>query len=399
MFWSATGGGVQRYLRAKHQWLLHQAHCRHTLVAPSRQPGVVDCGGWPIPRSGGYRFPWRRSALAHQLADLSPDVIEAADPYGLGWAALEAGQRLGVPVVAFCHSDLPRLAQRWAGRHGLAARVARRTAAAYLRSLYRHFDLVLAPSQAMTADLQNLGLARARHQPLGVDTRVFHPGQRDEAWRRSLGLPARARLLVYTGRLAPEKNLPVLVEAVQRLGPPYVLVLVGHGPSAPAPSEQVRVLPHLRREADLARLVASADLFVHAGDQETFGLSVLEAMACGTPVMVRAAGGLAELVADGAGLAVPDDRPQAWAEAIATWFEQRHGPGPSPLQPGLALQRARQHDWQVLLPQWLQRIEHLRDQHVPAPTVTTSSPAEAPPDTTRGAPPHPAQRQPGISWH
>lgn len=385
MFWSATGGGVQRYLRAKHDWLRRQGGMRHTIVAPSRQPGIQDCGGLPIPRSGGYRFPWRRGALSRQLQALRPDAIEAADPYGLAWAALDAGQRLGVPTVAFCHSDLPKLAALWAG-HGAAAGWARRSAAAYLRKLYRHFDLVLAPSQAMTRDLWALGIAQACHQPLGVDTRVFHPGQKDPLWRRSLGLPAQARLLVYTGRLAAEKNLPVLNAAVEQLGAPYVLLLVGDGPAAPAPSARVRVMPHLRHEADLARLVASADLFVHAGDQETFGLSVLEAMACGTPVMVRDAGGLAELVAGGAGLALPDNRPATWAAALAAWFadRQRRDDG---LQPGLALARARGHDWQVLLPQWLARTTHRLHTHEPV--------APEPPGSDERNP----TTEPGVLWH
>lgn len=389
MFWSPTGGGVQRYLRAKRDWLRSQPDVQHTLVAPASQPGIEDCGGWPIPYSGGYRFPWRRGTLSRQLVALQPDVIEAADPYGLAWASLDAGQRLGVPVVAFCHSDLPRLGQRWAGTRGPAAAAARRGAAAYLRRLYRDFDLVLAPSKAMTLDLLDLGLAQARHQPLGVDTRQFHPGRKDPGWRRGLGLPAQARVLLYTGRLAPEKNLPVLVEAVHRLGKPYVLLVVGHGPSAPAPSEQVRVLPHVRHEAELARIVASADLFVHAGDQETFGLSVLEAMACGTPVMVRDAGGLAELVSGGAGLGVPDGRPETWAAAIAAWFAGRQQLHPA-LQPGLALERARAHDWQVLLPQWLARVQHLRQVHEPLPSQQTAA-AEAPAE--------PRRAEPGVSWH
>jgi alpha-1,6-mannosyltransferase len=386
MFWSATGGGVQRYLRAKQQWLRAQGDVRHSIVAPSDQPGIVDCGGWPIPRSGGYRFPWRRGALSHQLQALRPDVIEAADPFGLAWAALDAGQRLGVPVVAFCHSDLPRLAERWAGGQGRAAAWARRTAAAYLHRLYRHFDLVLAPSAAMTGDLQALGIAQARHQPLGVDTRVFHPGRADPAWRRSLGLTAQTRLLLYTGRLAPEKNLPALVAAVQRLGPPHVLLLAGHGPATPAQSERVRVLPHISNEVALARLVASADLFVHAGDQETFGLSMLEAMACGTPVMVRAAGGLAELVAGGAGIGLPDNRPATWADAIGTWFSGRQRLDPA-LQPGLALARARGHDWQVLLPQWWARLHHLHQMHEPLPDAAAAGSDER------------ATTEPGVLWH
>lgn len=379
MFWSATGGGVQRYLRAKHDWLASQPQVRHRIVAPLgrsdalRTTGGIDCGGWPIPRSGGYRYPADRRALARLLCAAEPDVIEAADPYGLAWAALDAGQQRGVPVVAFCHSDLPRLAAGWLGSRGWAAHAAERAASAYLRRLYRHFDRVLAPSRAMTQALIALGLPQARHQPLGVDTALFHPARTDPQWRTRAGLAPDARLLLYTGRLAPEKHLDVLVAAVERLGPPYLLLLVGDGPSAPAPTARVQHWPHVHDPLELARIVANADLFVHAGDQETFGLSALEAMACGTPVMVRAAAGLAELVAcdtgEGAGVGLPDNRPDTWAEAISAWFSTRdHRPtGPQAQTADRALALARAHDWRVLLPPWLAQMQHLA-QRPDAPT-------------------------------
>src|SRR6185436_13321422 len=133
-------------------------------------------------------------------------------------AALDAAQALQVPAVAFCHSNLERLAHGIGGP--LAARVARR----YSRHLYRHFDLVLAPSEAMRDHLLDWGVSQVACQPLGVDTRVFHPARASVMWRNSLNLPAGTRLLVFAGRFAPEKHLAVLADAVRRLGPPYVLL-------------------------------------------------------------------------------------------------------------------------------------------------------------------------------
>ncbi|MCW5659603.1 MAG: glycosyltransferase [Burkholderiaceae bacterium] len=360
MFWSPRGGGVRRYLLAKRAQLAHDGHWRHTLVAPGAQgDGMVDCGGVPLPFSGGYRLPLRRAAAARLIAAQRPDVIEAGDPYRLAWAAIDAARWCGVPAVLFCHSDISTLAghtiargrllgaqrsQAWARR--AEARVDR-----YLSRLCDRFDLVLAPSRAMQQRLQALGVLHAQVQPLGVDTRVFHPAARDERWRASLGLPADARLLLYAGRFAPEKNLQQLVEAVQRLGPRYHLLALGAGPRPPA-GKQVHVLGFQPQAAQVARAMASVDAFVHAGDQETGGLAVLEAMACGTPVLVRDAGGLSEAVAGGCGFAVDSDRPHDWAEAIAELFMSNRA------SVRAALARARGHDWSLVMAALQRRYAH-----------------------------------------
>ena len=366
MFWSAAGGGVRRYLLTKRAWLARENGWQHSIVAPGvRGAGFVDCGGWPLPMSGGYRLPLDRPALARRMVDLRPDLIEAGDPYRPAWGALDAAQRLGVPAVAFCHSNLLALAAQWAGG-GRAARWARAAAARYLAHVYRGFDLVLAPSRSMQGVLQELGLEQVQQQPLGVDTATFHPARRDPAWRRNLGLGADARVLLYAGRFAPEKQLPLLAAAVRRLGPRYRLVAVGAGPTPPR-GEQVLLLPYEPRAERLARIVASSDAFVHAGDQESFGLGVLEAMACGTPVVVRAAAGLAELVEGDAGIGVASARVDDWAEAIAALFAATDHEA----RLRRARARAEAHDWQRVLPALLARYRRLllgRELYVGEPT-------------------------------
>lgn len=352
MFWSPTGGGVRRYLQAKHHWLRRHTAWRHTIAAPVADlPGMAVLPAMALPGSGGYRLPLRRRALAATLKSLEPDVIESGDPYRLAWAALDAADALQAPAVAFCHSNLELLAATLAGRRfaGAAARAARR----YARHLYRHFDLVLAPSEVMRLRLLDWGVDRVACQPLGVDTQVFHPARASPMWRNQLGLPPATRLLVYAGRFAPEKHLDVLAEAVRRLGAPYVLLAVGDGPMPPS-GERVIVQPHVGDPMLLARMLASADLFVHAGDQETFGLSVLEAMACGTPVVGRASEGLMELVDDSVGAAVHDGKPQSFADAIAQMFvHDRTGASRR------ARERAESYDWNQMLPLLLMHYRQL----------------------------------------
>jgi alpha-1,6-mannosyltransferase len=312
MFWSPAGGGVGRYLRSKQAWVAdHASGWRHTLLVPDAPaPGRAPLSAPPLPFSPGYRFPLRRRDAARRLVQLLPDVIEAGDPYRTAWAALDAGWRLGVPVVAFAHSNVVELARRIGGRF------AGRAAQAYLRRLYRQFDAVLAASRWMAGELRELGVDRVVAAPLGVDCGLFDPRRRSERWRARLGLSPRDCVLLYAGRFAGEKNLDALADAVRRLGAHHTLVLIGDGPSVPDGPRVIR-LPYESDAAALATAIASADVFVHAGDQETFGLAALEALACGTPVVACAQAGLRELVDERTVVGVARASGEAFAEAIA----------------------------------------------------------------------------------
>jgi len=319
MFFASEGGGVGRYLAAKHEWLARHSTVRHTIVAPGARDaiehgGLITVRSPSLPGLQGYRFPLRLSRWAECLAALEPDVIEAGDPYLPAWAALQAGERLGVPVVGFYHSDLVRLIGARAGAW-IEPAVAR-----YVRNLYQQFDLVIAPSRYVYRKLAALGLTRLTCRPLGVDIKLFHPSRRDPQLKRELNLSDDTRLAIFAGRFAREKNLLILLDAFRRLGPRYHLLLVGSGMDLPRQANAT-VYPYQRSIEALARLMASSDLLVHAGDQETFGLIVLEAMACGRPVVAANSGGLAELVAPGTGILAPPRDADALAGAVAALYD------------------------------------------------------------------------------
>jgi alpha-1,6-mannosyltransferase len=320
MFYTAESGGVRTYLSAKEQWLARQTSIEHIVVAPDRidheySAGFIGVPSVPVPYAKGYRMPLSCRIAAHKIERLQPDLIEVGDPYQFAWAALRVKDRTGVPLVAFCHSDLPRLI---AQRFGPAAQ---RIANRYMRSLYRQFDLVLAPSVAMASQLRDLGIVRVRHQPLGVDTDSFAPRRRHAGLRGALGLPEDTRLLIYAGRFTREKKLPLLLDALSRLGDPYHLLLVGSG-GAPPRSDRVTCLPFQRDTRALAQLIASCDALVHPGDQETFGLIVLEAMACGIPVVGVAVGGVNELIDNRTGVRVAPGSGVALADGISQLYER-----------------------------------------------------------------------------
>ena len=352
MFYAAESGGVRRYLTAKQHWLRDNTAVRHTLLVPGDRdesaPGCVTVKSPAIPFGNGYRLPLRLRRWRRALGHLRPDVIEAGDPYQLAWAALAARRELGVPVVGFYHSDLPRLvATRLGERAGALARD-------YTRDLYGRFDLVLAPSRVMVDRLRDLGVERVRHQPLGVDTHLFHPGARDVGFRSWLGLSADTRLLTYVGRFSREKNLPLLFEAVRRLGRPYHLLLIGSG-DRPRRAAGVTYVPFQREPQRLAAMMASCDALVHPGEQETFGLVVLEALACGVPVVGMAAGGVAELVDERVGVLAEPGRAASFAAAVDALFQRDL----SRLGADARARAVSAYDWGRVLPQIIARYQRL----------------------------------------
>jgi alpha-1,6-mannosyltransferase len=322
MLYAPRSGGVKRYLTAKRAWLSRaRTGVRHTLVVPGARSGVdgegiVSIHAAKLPFGDGYRWPSNVKKWATWLENLAPTAIEAGDPYTPGQAALEAGQRLGVPVVGFCHSDPAALAALHFGEW------AKKPVQKRWAKVFAGFDRVIAPSRFIASRLNEAGVEGVRCHPLGVDVDVFRPDRRDRNWLlRRLGLPADARVLVFAGRPAREKNIDVLIEAVQRLGDPYVLVLVGAGSGLPS-EERVISMPYEREPKSLAKLISSCDAFVHANDREPFGLVVLEAMASGLPVVGVASGGVAETVDDGVGRLALSADPGDFAEAIEALFAE-----------------------------------------------------------------------------
>jgi alpha-1,6-mannosyltransferase len=321
LFYSPTSGGVKRYLSAKHAWLAAHTAWEHTIVVPGRDTHIergnlCTLSGYPVPGTFNYRLPLNPRRWTRLLDALEPTLIEAGDVFHPAWAGWLVAQRRGIPLAGFYHSNLPQLAgHRFLG--WFTEPVLRR----YVRLLYERCDLVFAPSRLMCEFLRSLGVAQVAHQPLGVDAEVFTPGRRSDTLRECLGLPARARVLVYAGRFAEEKNLPVLLQAFARLGTPYHLLLIG-GARRARPAANVTMLPYRRDSHELAQWIASADALVHAGTKETFGLVILEAMACGRPVVVARAGAFPEFVDDTVGALAEPLNAVSMAEAIAALYER-----------------------------------------------------------------------------
>ncbi|MFN8653564.1 MAG: glycosyltransferase family 1 protein [Gemmatimonadales bacterium] len=254
-----------------------------------------------------WAFP-RQQELVDDLARFRPDVVHVATEFAMGLAGIKAAGQLGLPVIASAHTDYVKYAARYGVRWVLGMGYV------YLRWFYSHAHKVLVPSRLFEETLRQRGVRHTGLWTRGVDPRHFHPRFRSEAYRARFGVGPDDLLVTYIGRLAREKDIQRLVrswEAVRSERGNAQLVLVGQGPMAEGlrrrPVPGVHLTGLLSGDA-LSEAYASADLFIFPSQTETFGNSLLEAMASGLPSLAVAAGGVQEFARDGQNALLVDPR-------------------------------------------------------------------------------------------
>ena len=318
-----ASGGLRTALRELGAGYLAAGH-EPVLVMPgprlerrqTEQGLVVTVPGPRVPGTGGYRAIVARRPLRRLLDDLEPDRLEVSDRTTLRWTGAWA-RRCGVRSMMVSHDSLAALVGMFRPPglpvRGLVDRLNRNTAAS--------FDVVVCTTGWAGQEFRRLGVPNLVQVPLGVDLAGFHPARADENLRSRLA-PRGWWLLVHCSRLSPEKRPERAVGALaelRRREVPAVLVIAGDGPrhralQAQAAGLPVRFLGHVAHRGALARLLATADVVIAPGPAETFGLSALEALASGTPVVVSDRSALPEVVGP-AGLAAAD-HDAACADAI-----------------------------------------------------------------------------------
>jgi len=306
-FYSPFSGGVKRYLHEKIAYIRNYSpEDEHVLVVPGSKTEVTSNGRSRVysirsplvSRSSRYRALLNLRAIEEILDRERPDLIESSDPYQIGWKAIAVGRALKIPVVGFYHSHFPEAYLKgtaiFLGKRGTLR--AMKLTRAYVRKLYNRFQATLVPSERLADLLSEWGVHNVRPVRLGVNTKVFNPAPDDApATRQSLGVEADQKLLLYVGRLAKEKNTQTLFRAFELLRMPdrnkFHLLIIGDGPQRNRVQKirqrvgNISWISYCTDSADLARYYRAADLFVHPGVQETFGLVALESQACGTPVV------------------------------------------------------------------------------------------------------------------
>ncbi|MFC9391415.1 glycosyltransferase [Streptomyces venezuelae] len=284
----------------------------------TEQGRVVTLPGPVLPGTGGYRVLADRRRVRRLLDELAPDRIEVSDRTTLRWTG-EWARRARVPSVMVSHETADGVLRTWGVPPAVAARAAdrlnRRTAWAFAR--------VVCTTEWAEREFVRIGARNVVRAPLGVDLERCRPGRRNAALRARYAVGERV-LLLLCSRLSVEKRPGTALDALAELrdaGIAAALVVAGEGPLKRALERRarerglpVRFLGHVADREALADLQASADVCVAPGPAETFGLSALEALACGTPVVVSASSALPEVV--GAAGAAAVDTPKAFASAV-----------------------------------------------------------------------------------
>ncbi len=334
--YSPSSGGVKRYIANKINYYGQHPEHRHVVIIPAsnravytrQNTTVYEVRSPIIPGSHDYRLLMSRFRIQEIVAQEQPDAIETDGAYTVAWIALQVARLQGIPVIGYYHSDFPRrlpdkippIAPRQFTV--LFSRMIHR----YLVRLYNRMDATVVATHIYRDLLRDMGIRRIVRIPLGVNVDSFSPTDSRQAVFAELGLSPDTMLLIFVGRLAGMKHIDDLIAMMDQFQPgegQFHLLLVGDGEERDIviPAEQEREditwMPYIKDRERLSELYSAADLFIHAGTMETFGLVSVEAQACGTRVIGVRGGGIDETLYGEAPLIMAGTAsPPALADAV-----------------------------------------------------------------------------------
>jgi glycosyltransferase involved in cell wall biosynthesis len=295
-------------------------------------------------------------ACAGKIRGFAPHVIHILTEGPLGMAALKAAGNLNLPVVTSYHTNFPAYMKHYRMKWFESL------CWLYLRRFHGRSAVTLAPTEEIVELLTHKGFSHVRAWGHGVDTQQFQPGRRSLFFYERTGAKPDETVFLYVGRVAPEKNIQILIEAF-RLIPDYEkvrLLVVGEGPYR----KRIESLKDTRigllgfQDSDaLSQIYNGSDLFVFPSLTDTFGLVVLEAMASGLPVAAFDVMGPRSSVTDGRnGLLADRTDAGSFSEIMLCLHRD---PGLREILSNAARQHALDHGWQRVLDRSIRIYERL----------------------------------------
>ena len=292
------------------------------------EPGIVRVPGRPVPGDPEDRLVgWWVMHRAVLAAAGDCDLIHIQTPFVAHYAGLKAARSLGVPLLATYHTLFEEYLQHYAAF--LPAAWLKRQARAFSRRQCNALDAVIVPSLALRERLESYGVSVPLHVlPTGIPAAQFSAGD-GAGFRQRYGIAAERPVALFVGRVAHEKNIGFLLEALvvaRRSCPELLLVIAGEGPAMGDLHEKadrlglavaIRFIGYLDRRTALPDCYAAANVFVFASRTETQGLVLLEAMAAGLPVVALSEMGTRDILEPGRGAISPPAEPAAFGETLA----------------------------------------------------------------------------------
>ncbi len=331
--YSPTGGGIKIYHHEKLKWCKNNG-IENLLLYPSSINKTISLNGGTVtglksPKLGGsgYNFFVNGKPIRQIIKEFNPDVVELGSGIVLPFMVNRVLKN--TPSFAYFHSNWPEtLPMSLFGiNHGVLANLFQTLTRPLMRKAYEPLNGIMAASDYSIGKLRESGLTKLNKIPLGTNPEIFHPAKRSKELRTKLGIQNNGKMILYMGRLAPEKGIHVLLQATKYLFQQKntVLVIAGSGhwdkqvkKIQQQNPNQIKLINGVNKRTETAELMASADVFVSAGPLETFSLVTLEALCCGTPVAACSKAAAAELVTGAGGNSVytPWHSGKALSEAI-----------------------------------------------------------------------------------
>lgn len=317
-FWSPSGGGVRRYHLEKMDYYKTQKDSLLVFVMSdaSTYTEVISTSlviehvkAFKIPVYNGYRFILKKKQIAPYLQKYNPDIIEVGSPYILPKVVSKIARKIcpKAKLLGFWHADFPityveRTFKRFFGNK--IGSITKELAFAYGRSQFKHYDAIQASCKEVIDRLISENYKNVNWIPLGCNVEMFSPHKRDENLVKELQKGEETRpIIFFPHRFSKEKGIDLFLKAYDILAEKMkivpAVVFAGTGPyqflvdAAVKKHEHIHFIGFLSSEDDMARYYASANIGVALSAWETFGLSILESMACGN-VLVGANAGAAK---------------------------------------------------------------------------------------------------------
>lgn len=340
--YSAKGGGIRTYLTEKRRYILENTNARHCLIVPGPENKTTTDGRLTkieiksplVPGSPNYRLLLNSRAVYRALEETRPDLIECLDAYNLPWTALFHRKKFPeTTLVAGYHTDFPTvyvepvMSKRFGKTVG---RWWKDRSYKYAANLYRRFDAFYSLTDVTATQFKAYDISDIGVLSFGANPNVFRPDKRSTELRASLGMQDNTPLLIYAGRIDEEKKPKVVVDAFKKLPASWNagLVMLGDGKARETLEKECEGYnAHFPGFVDdretLAQYLASSDIYVSGMEDETFGISIIEAQASGLPVVGVRAGAMVDRVRPHLGrLGAPGDSSEMAANISAVWMDR-----------------------------------------------------------------------------
>ena len=318
---------------------------------------LVSVPSVSIPTRSEYRLPVMLPARARRDLELfNPNVVHVSSPDIVGHRAVTWARRRQIAAVASVHTRFDTYLEYY---HLQSLEPLVRAA---LRRFYHRCEIVLAPAPSTATILRAQRMNRdIEIWTRGIDRDQFNPERRDMEWRREQGIADDEMVIAFLGRIVMEKGLDVFADAIHAFAAlrlKHRVLVMGEGPARSWFEQQLpdAIFTGQLTGTDLARALASADLFLNPSITEAFGNVTLEAMACGLPVVAAESTGATNLVHQGeTGVLIDGAEPRQFAAALAAYARD---PKKRRRQGEAGLEIAKTMDWDTINSSVIRAYKH-----------------------------------------